>query len=205
MPSSRRAPVKVVVCQCPCGTEARQRSPCRARPRSRAILVEAPVSSMNTRRSGSRSGCALNQALRRATTSGRSCSAACAVFFEGHPVPVQATPDRARHERGTVIPLQHGGQLGQRNILLRLDCRQDHPGKRLDFTGPRVPALRLGTARTRGAHRMYPANRGRRRHAKPLGRSPARQAARHGSNNTRAQILRKRLTHTCWPPAQPAG
>ena len=197
--------MKVVVCQCPCGTAARQRWPCRARPRSRAILVEAPASSMNTRRSGSRSGCAMNQALRRATTSGRSCSAACAVFFEGHPVPVQATPDRARHERGTVIPLQHGGQLGQRNILLRLDCRQDHSGKRLDFMRPRVPALRPGTARPRGAHRMHPANRGRRRHAKPLGRSPARTSRQTRQQQHACADPEKRLTHTCWPPTQLAG
>ncbi len=133
MAPTRSAPVKVVVCQCPCGTAARQRWPCKARPRSRAILVDAPVSSMNTRRSGSRSGCALNQALRRAATSGRSCSAACAVFFEGHPVPVQAAPDRAGHERGAMILLQHGGQLGQRDILLRFNRSQDHAGKRLDL------------------------------------------------------------------------
>ena len=55
--------------------------PAGARPRNRAILVEAPVSSMKTRCRGSRSGCASNQASRRAATSGRSCSLACAVFF----------------------------------------------------------------------------------------------------------------------------
>jgi len=38
------------------------------------ILVEAPVSSTNTRSSGSRSGYASNQAWRRAATSGRACS-----------------------------------------------------------------------------------------------------------------------------------
>ncbi len=85
MPSNRRAPVKVVVCQWLCGTGARQRSPRFARPRRRAILVEAPVSSTNTRRSGSRSGCASNHASRRAATSDLLCSLACAVFWKVMP------------------------------------------------------------------------------------------------------------------------
>ena len=48
------------------------RSPC---------LVEAHVSSMNARRCGSRSRWVSLHAWRRFTRSGRSCSAACAVFF----------------------------------------------------------------------------------------------------------------------------
>ena len=44
------------------GTAARQRSPRFERPRRRVILVEAPVSSMNTSRRGSRSGCWTSQA-----------------------------------------------------------------------------------------------------------------------------------------------
>src|ERR1700710_2323486 len=118
MPSTRSAPVKVVVFQCPCGTAARHRSPCKARPRSRAILVEAPVSSMKTRRFGSRSGWAANQARRRAATSGRSCSAACAVFFEGHAVAVEAAPDGAGPERDAVLGPQQFGQFDQADVLL---------------------------------------------------------------------------------------
>ena len=51
------------------------------RPRRRAILVDVPVSSTNTNRQGSKPGCSSSQARRRAVTSGRSCSAACAVFI----------------------------------------------------------------------------------------------------------------------------
>jgi hypothetical protein len=61
MPRRRSAPTKVVVFQWPWGTGARQRSPRRARPWRRAILVEAPVSSMKTSRSGSKSSWASNQ------------------------------------------------------------------------------------------------------------------------------------------------
>ena len=66
MLSTRSSPVKVDVFQCPCGTAARHRSTFRARPRSLAILVEAPVSSMNNRLCGSMSGYAANHARRRA-------------------------------------------------------------------------------------------------------------------------------------------
>ena len=45
------------------------------------LLVEAPVSSMKTSRSGFRSGWATNQAWRRRRTSGRRCSLACALFL----------------------------------------------------------------------------------------------------------------------------
>lgn len=63
MPVSRSAPVKVVVFQWPCGTPARQRSPRGARPRSRAILVDRPVSSMKT--SFARSSWPSNHSRRR--------------------------------------------------------------------------------------------------------------------------------------------
>ncbi len=55
MPDNRRPAVKVVVFQWPWGTAARHRSPHGARPRSRAIFVEAAVSSMKINLSGSRS------------------------------------------------------------------------------------------------------------------------------------------------------
>ena len=104
-----RAPVKVVVFQCPCGMGARQRCPRLARPRRRASLVEAPLiafgaqPSMKTRCVGSRSGWVSNQASRRAATSGRSRSQACAVFFDGHGVAVEDAPDRARRKACAVL------------------------------------------------------------------------------------------------------
>ena len=53
MPDSRSPPVKVVVFQWPWGMAARHRSPQGARPRSRAIFVDAAVSSMKISLSGS--------------------------------------------------------------------------------------------------------------------------------------------------------
>jgi len=71
---------------------------------------------MKTRRRGSSWGCAARQACLRAATSGRSCSLACAVFFEGLPVAIEHAPDRARRKPLTVHPLQMGGDLRQRDV-----------------------------------------------------------------------------------------
>ena len=60
-----KAPTKVALFQCPCGTAARQRWPRTARPECLAILVDAAVSSTNTSLSGSRPGWASNQAVPR--------------------------------------------------------------------------------------------------------------------------------------------
>jgi hypothetical protein len=49
--------------------------------RGPGLAAQNYVSSMNTRRSGSRSSWRSNQSWRRLRMSGRSCSAACAVFF----------------------------------------------------------------------------------------------------------------------------
>ena len=65
----------------PSWSRSGQRSPRGARPWSRAILVEVPVSSTKTSFSGSRSGCRSNHCSRSRFTSSRSCSLACAVFF----------------------------------------------------------------------------------------------------------------------------
>ena len=159
MPVRRKAPVKVVVFQWPCGTAARQRWPRGARPLSRAILVEAPVSSMKTRCSGSRSGWAANQDRRRAPTSGRSCSAACAVFFERHRVTVEKPPDRAGREGGTVPGAQQLRKFDKADVLLGLNCRQDRRPESFDAMRARVTALRLGAHRARGVVRANPSHR----------------------------------------------
>lgn len=79
LPDNVSAPVNVVF-QCPCA-EARQRSPFGARPRKRAIFVEALVLSTKNSRSGSSSACPSNHASRATRTSSRCCSLAWPVLF----------------------------------------------------------------------------------------------------------------------------
>src|SRR5580658_153626 len=58
----------------------------------RASLVFKPVSSINTSRRTSQSGCCWRQSCRAALTSGRSCSAARVVFFIAQAQPLQTGP-----------------------------------------------------------------------------------------------------------------
>lgn len=63
------------------------RSPRGARPRSRAILVDSPVSSMNTSLAGSRSGCLSNQARRRLKMSDGPAPVRVRTFLNVQPCP----------------------------------------------------------------------------------------------------------------------
>ena len=107
---------------------------------SSILLYISPDPDQPQRLPPTRSGWALNQ-----THAGRRRRAAPArlralLLFEGHPMPVQAAPDRAGHERGALILLQHGGQLGQRDILLRFNRSENHDAIRWMYavatTGP---------------------------------------------------------------------
>src|SRR5262249_3680488 len=79
------------------------------------------VSSMKTRRGALSLGCSAFSAARSAATSGRSCSAACRVFFEGDVMTVEEAPDRA--DAGLLPPLgaQPRADLLQRQVRLRGD------------------------------------------------------------------------------------
>src|SRR5512145_1834391 len=200
IPETRSPPTNVVVFQCPCGTAATHRAPRRARPQRRAILVEAPVSSTTTRRPGSRSACAARQVSRRATTSGRSRSLACAVFFEGLVVAIEATPDRARRETLAAPHLDVGRDLGERDIAVRLDQRQDLRGVRLDAARSLVAALRSRRDRAALAPPLRPLHRRRGGDTEPTRRSAAGRAPGNRCNQALTQIVRKRLGHAGWPP-----
>ena len=84
------------------------------------------------------------EALRSAATSGRSCSAACAVFFEADVTAVEKPPHRADANRHAALP-QHASQLGQRHIRRLLDLVQKEPAMRLDPHRAPVSVLGPGT------------------------------------------------------------
>src|SRR6266850_2693222 len=121
--SCRSAATKVTVFQCPHGIRPMTRRPRLARPRRRAILVQVPVSSMKTKRAGSRDACSASQSARAWATSGRSCSAACTVFFKPVVLTLEEAPDRAiAHLHAPMLQLTP--KLFQRQIRLRSDPRQ---------------------------------------------------------------------------------
>src|SRR3712207_4068647 len=107
------------------------------------MLVEAQVSSMNTSRSGSRSSWPSNQASRCLRISGRSCSAACAVFFARDLVPAAEAPERAHADVGPLLG-QVRLQLRQGDVGPLVQGRVDQIGMGLGAMREPVAALRLG-------------------------------------------------------------
>src|SRR5258708_17167564 len=118
----RNAATRVSVFQWPCGTLATRRSPRGERPRCRTILVVTAVSSMKTRRGASSLDCSTFSSARAAATSGRSCSAACGVFFERDVVAFVETPDRSRTGFQPFLGLEPRANLFERQV--RLCCDQ---------------------------------------------------------------------------------
>ncbi len=109
----------------------------------RVMLVAVQVSSMKTSRSGSRSSWPSNHSSRRFRTSGRSCSIAWPVFFTRDAVTIEEPPDRADPDQCAAfgeLPLD----LGQCDVALLLDQREDEAGMRFDPAQEPVAALLLG-------------------------------------------------------------
>src|SRR5207249_1953531 len=108
---------------------------------------------MKTRRGASRDGCSAFSLARAAATSGRSCSAACRVFFEGDRVTIIEAPDRGRSGLQLFLRAEPRADLLQRQVrlgrdkieqplLMRLERRavMASAGHGIDASGPR-PAL----------------------------------------------------------------
>jgi hypothetical protein len=165
------------------------RWPRRQRPWVRTILVEVPVSSTNTRRFASRLACPAFQHCRASATSGRSCSAACRVFFEGHPMPPKETVDRTVRGAHSAIlpqPLHH---LRQGQVWLLVNQLQQPRCMRLQ----RRPALAAPPSRADAAGilmQTHPPDRRRWAHRKPFRCRPPRASFGNGCNHPRAKIIR---------------
>ena len=116
---SLRNPARnVVVVQWPCGTEATSRSPRRARPRVRVMLVLVQVSSRKIRRVGSRPGCASRQRRRASAMSARACSATWRVFFECQAQTDQCGPHQTHADRNAVCLTQPGAEFIEGGIAM---------------------------------------------------------------------------------------
>ncbi len=92
------------------------------------MLVEAQVSSMKTRRSGSRSSWASNQSSRRLEAS--RCGPArlhAPTFFERDPVSAEEAPEPGDTGRNLLL-CQSGFDLGERNVPVRRHDRHDRVG-----------------------------------------------------------------------------
>src|SRR3954469_17865383 len=159
MPVSRRPATKVVVFQWPRGTPDLSRWPRSARPRSRAMLVDAPVSSRKTSLSGSRSSWPANHASRRFRMSGRSCSSACADFFECQAGSVEEGPDRADARLEAPLRREALLHLDKADVVLRLDQAEQEVAMGIELRASRL-ALRARRALSGLARPAHPDDRG---------------------------------------------
>jgi len=156
---------------------------------------------MNTRRSGSRSSWASNQSLRRFRTSGRFCSAACAVFFKRQAAAVEEGPKRRPSRihitlRGKLVEHLADGHVRRgidepENVLT---VRIELGAARLSLTASRSIA---GLARP-----ANPADRRRQSNLKLCRRLARRQPTECRINYTITQILTVGSRHPPPPVCQ---
>src|SRR5438552_13402347 len=163
------------------------------------MVLDTAVSSMKTSRFGSSHGCRLRNASRAAATSGRSCSAACRLFFKGQVQMPQKSEDRRKADLNLVLR-QSGCNLRQRNIgLLR------HPLS--DPLLVRGQSVALVTAKLRRTDAsglaLAPQEAADRTQADVmlLGGFRARRALLDRRGHAGAQIVRIRLRHSLLAPA----
>src|SRR6202045_844756 len=190
----RSAATSVSVFQWPCGTLATRRSPRGERPRCRTILVVTAVSSMKTRRGASSLDCSSFSSARAAATSGRSCSAACRVFFERDVMAFVETPDRGRTGFQPPLGLEPSANLFERQVRLRCDQIKQPLAMRLER---RATVARAGqcryTARCRPA--LDPADCGRGTETEHPRRLPSALAVFDKCDLPRPEVLRVSLRH----------
>src|SRR5258708_16894032 len=152
--------MNVRVFQCAWGTLATRRLPRGERPEWRPIWVVTDVSSIKTSRRAHKDDCSAFSAARAAATSGRSCSAACSVFFERDAVPLVKSPNRGSADLQSfgrsepcadLIECQIGfsGHQIEQPLLMRLERRAtvSGAGLRCDATRCMPPLHPPDTAR----------------------------------------------------------
>src|SRR5271169_118182 len=192
IPSWRKPATKVIVFQCPCGTDATSRSPRRQRPLSRTMFVLVAVSSINTSRAGSSMPCSRIQRRRARATSARFCSAACRLFFKADILSPEETPGGAsaagdallRHDGEDLLKGQIGlfGDQSQKPIRVLFQRR----GAASAPFGLRAPGI---------APRSTPSNNRTKTQLEHLGCLPARRSAFNRFNRTLTQVRGIRLRH----------
>src|SRR4029078_12011971 len=190
---------KVMVFQCPCGTRPIRRSPRRQRPLSRTILVLAAVSSTNTRCAGSNMPCSRIQRRRARTTSARSCSAACRLFFESNLVTLEEAPHCRAAARNLVFAhyQNHFVQCQIRLLLNRTEQKICMLIQRRDAS-----AARFSPAAARLPKALDPDNRRTGTHLKLLGCLAPRSFAFHFRNHATTHVRRIGLRHRQSPKSE---
>src|ERR687897_543742 len=152
------------------------------------MRVERPVSSTKIRRAGSRSGWASNQASRAAATSGRSCSAACAVFFPGDRPAIEEAPERPKPDRHAALGAQAILHFGQRDVVRLVDQGEQEALMGVELGTARA-TLALGLRLTGARNLCGPADHSGDADPVACGRLAARETGTDGVQDADAQIV----------------
>src|ERR1700685_4865033 len=110
---------------------------------------------MNTRRRAVSDGCSAFNSARAAATSGRFCSAACRVFFEGEIVTLIESPDRAPPGLELLFADKPRADLVERQVGLRSDEVEQPSLMPLERRGA-IAGGRLRRDRSRGRPSLAP-------------------------------------------------
>ena len=199
IPSWRKPATKVIVFQCPCGTDAINRSPRGQRPLSRTMFVLVAVSSINTSRAGSSMPCSRIQRRRARATSARFCSAACRLFFKADIVSIKETLESAPTAGDALF--SHGGE----NLLegqIRLFGNQSQDPVRVLFQWRNTPAAPFRRRAPCLTPALAPSNYRTNAHLEDLGYLPPRRSAFNRFNRTLTQVRGIRPRHRFSSPGK---
>ena len=161
------------------------------------MLVDTLVSSINARRLGSSLICILNHALRAAATSGRSCSAACRLFFKGEVEMTKEAEDGSLTDRHVTL-CQASLQFGEGEIGLSV-----HPS--LDLTPVRLKSVPFVAAKFLRTNAPGPSPSREKStdttdaYAAQISSFLIRVTRLNRLNDAASQVIRVWLRHSCWP------
>src|ERR1700675_4986502 len=181
--------MNVRVFQWPCGTLATSRSPRGERPEWRTILVVTDVSSIKTSRRLRNDDCSAFNSARAAATSGRSCSAACSVFFERDAVPLVKSPNRGSADLQSFSRSEPDADLIRCQIGVK-GPEMEQPLPIWVERGATVSGAGLRCDATGCMPAIHPADSGRGRKIKQARGFPAALATLDQSHHTISQICR---------------
>lgn len=119
--------------------------------------------------------------------SGRSCSAACAVFFTRDPVTLEEATDRAV-AKGQPLVDEFAAQFIQGGVWFLIENRQDGRGVGFDPSRPAISSKRLRNHSSLFAGSSAPAAEAGGAYAEPLAGLAMGQAGLNGGNRANAKI-----------------
>src|SRR3954466_666861 len=149
---------------------------------------------MNTKRGALREGCSAFSAARAAATSGRSCSAACRVFFERDPLTIVEAPDRTRSNLELLSAAEPQADVIECQVRLRGD-KIEQPLLMLVQRRAATASAGLGLDAAGRRPALDPADRGRGPDVEQTCRLPRAVAFLDDRNDPLPQVCRVSLRH----------